>query len=107
MHAGALSEHEPMRELVIAVAHETTAVARAQGYDIDPQERVDVILALVARAGTAKGSMVQDFEAGRRTEIDVISGAVVRAADATGTPAPLNRALLALVKGWESMRGLS
>src|SRR3954468_18479524 len=65
------------------------------------------ILALLEGAGPTKGSMLQDFEAGRRTEIDVINGAVVKAADETGTPAPLNRALVALVKGWESMRGLA
>jgi ketopantoate reductase len=36
----------------------------------------------------------------------VINGAVVRAGEATGTPTPLNRAFVSLVKGWESMRGL-
>ena len=50
--------------------------------------------------------MLQDFEASRRTEIDVINGAVVRAADETGVPVPLNRAFVQLVQGWESMRGL-
>ena len=50
--------------------------------------------------------MLQDFEAGRKTEIDVINGAVVRAADEQGMDVPLNRAFVALVKGWESLRGL-
>ena len=35
--------------------------------------------------------MLQDFEAGRRTEIDVINGAVVKAADEAGVAVPLNR----------------
>jgi 2-dehydropantoate 2-reductase len=51
--------------------------------------------------------MLQDLEAGRRTEIDVINGAVVRAADETGVPVPLNRGFVALVKGWESIRGFA
>ena len=51
--------------------------------------------------------MLQDFEAGRRTEIDVINGAVVQAADEAGVAVPLNRAFVELVKGWESMRGLA
>jgi 2-dehydropantoate 2-reductase len=50
--------------------------------------------------------MLQDFEAGRKTEIDVINGAVVRAADEQGIDVPLNRAFVQLVKGWESLRGL-
>ena len=107
MNAGALTAHEPMHELVSETAREATGVARALGYEIDAGERVDYIHTLLERAGPTKASMLQDFEAGRRTEIDVINGAVVRGADETGTPAPLNRALVALVKGWETMRGLA
>jgi 2-dehydropantoate 2-reductase len=106
MNAGALGAHEPMRELVAETAREATAVAQALGYPIDPEERVETILALLERAGPTKGSMLQDFEAGRRTEVDVINGAVVKAADDQGVPVPLNRAFVALVKGWETMRGL-
>jgi 2-dehydropantoate 2-reductase len=107
MNAGALTAHADMHELVTATAREAVAVARALGYEIDPEERVTAIHALLEKAGPSKASMLQDFEAGRRTEIDVINGAVVRAAGETGTPVPLNRGLLQLVKGWESMRGLS
>ncbi len=106
MNAGALTAQPQMHDLVTEVAREATAVARAQGYDVDEQERVDAIHGLLERAGPARGSMLQDFEAGRQTEIDVINGAVVRAADQHGVPVPINRALVALVKGWESMRGL-
>ena len=50
---------------------------------------------LLAGCRSAKGSMVQDVEAGRPTEIDFINGAVVRAAGRAGVPAPINRALRA------------
>jgi 2-dehydropantoate 2-reductase len=106
MNAGALVAHEQMRELVAETAREATAVARALGYDISADERVDAILSLLEKAGPTRASMLQDFEAGRRTEIDVINGAVVKAADGSGVPTPLNRAFVALVKGWETMRGL-
>ena len=106
MSAGALTAHGPMHDLVSETAREAVAVARALGYQIEEQERVDYFHALLERAGPAKASMLQDFEAGRQTEVDVINGAVVTAADETGVPVPLNRAFVALVKGWESMRGL-
>jgi 2-dehydropantoate 2-reductase len=107
MNAAALTQHEPMHELVTETAREAVAVARALGYDIDEEERVSYIHQLLERAGPTRGSMLQDFEAGRRTEIDVINGAVVRAADETDVPVPINRAFVALVKGWESIRGLA
>jgi 2-dehydropantoate 2-reductase len=107
MNAGALTQHEPMHELVTATAREAVAVARALGYDIDEEERVSYIHQLLERAGPTRGSMLQDFEAGRRTEIDVINGAVVRAADEKDVPVPINRTFVALVKGWESTRGLA
>ena len=106
MNAGALTACEYTRALVTDTAREAVTVAQALGYDIDPQERVDAIHALLAKAGPSKASMLQDFEAGRRTEIEVINGAVVKAADDTGVAVPLNRAFVRLVKGWESLRGL-
>jgi 2-dehydropantoate 2-reductase len=107
VNAGALTAHPEMKELVSETAREAVAVARALGYDIDEQERIDAIHGLLERAGPARGSMLQDFEAGRRTEIDVINGAVVRAAGDTDVPVPINRAFVALVKGWESQQGLA
>jgi 2-dehydropantoate 2-reductase len=106
MNAGALTEHAAMRDLVSETAREATAVARALGYDIDAEERVEYTHALLGRAGPTRGSMLQDFEAGRQTEVDVINGAVVRAADEQNVPVPINRAFVALVKGWERMHGL-
>ena len=107
MNAGALTAHGGMRDLVSETAREAVAVARGLGYEIDEQERVDYIHALLERAGPAKASMLQDFEAGRQTEVDVINGAVVRAADEVGVAVPLNRAFVSLVKGWETMAAVT
>lgn len=106
MNAGVLTACADTHALITDIARESVVVAQALGYEIDPQERVDAIHALLEKAGPSKASMLQDFEAGRRTEIDVINGAVVRAADDVGVDVPLNRACVQLVKGWESLRGL-
>ena len=45
----------------------------------------------------AKASMLQDIEAGRRTEIEVINGAVVEAGARHGVPTPLNSAMVWMV----------
>ena len=106
MHAGALTASEDAHALVDDTTREAVAVAQALGYEIDADERMSAIHSLLEKAGPSKASMLQDFEAGRRTEIDVINGAVVRAADETGVDVPLNRAFVRLVKAWESVRGL-
>ncbi len=99
--AGDLGQPGPMRDLVDAVAAEAVAVARAQGYEIDRAERIERIHAVLTGAGRGKASMLQDVEARRKTEIEVVNGAVVRAAERLGLDVPLNRALVALVGGLE------
>jgi 2-dehydropantoate 2-reductase len=103
--AGALASTDEMRTLVDAAAAEAVAVGRAQGFEVDLEERRESIHGVLARAGDGKGSMLQDVEAGRPTEIDVISGAVLRLAEQHGVDVPVTRALYALVTGLETARG--
>ncbi len=101
LRAGNLGEPGPLLDLVDAVASEAVAVARAQGYDIDRQERIERIHTVLTGAGQGKGSMLQDVEARRKTEIEVINGAVVRAAARHDIAVPLNSAMVALIGGLE------
>lgn len=91
-------------ELLGLVAEETARVAAGVGVQLpydDPAERVRQHCRDV---GAAKPSMLQDMERGRRTEIDVINGAVVREGLRLGIPTPYNQALLLLVKAHEQLR---
>src|SRR5437667_7767788 len=49
-----------------------------------------------------KGSMLQDVENKRRTEIDVINGAIVEAGRTLGIPTPYNNAMVCLIKALEA-----
>jgi 2-dehydropantoate 2-reductase len=99
--AGNLGQPGPLLELVDALAAEAVAVARAQGYEIERQERIERIHTVLAGAGKGKASMLQDVEARRKTEVEVINGAVVRAGEQAGIDVPLNRAMVALIGGLE------
>lgn len=100
LNAGALGG-ELTIPVVNALASEAVAVARAAGMEIELAERLSTIAATLERAGLGKGSMLQDVLAQRRTEIDTINGAVVRAAESVDVEVPLNRAMVSLVKGLE------
>ena len=53
--------------------------------------------ALLAFYGDVKPSMLQDFERGRKTEIDFINGYVVTVGHASRVPVPMNAAITGLV----------
>jgi 2-dehydropantoate 2-reductase len=95
--SGEIGEHEAAREFAGAVARETAAVAAALGVRLPYDDPVAKVLDVAAGAGQAKASMLQDVEAGRRTEVDQINGAIAAAGERVGVPAPLNRALTLLV----------
>jgi len=48
----------------------------------------------------ARSSMADDLALGRRTEIDALSGEVVRLAQAHGLPAPRNARMVELLEAW-------
>jgi 2-dehydropantoate 2-reductase len=77
---------------------EVTEVARAYGYDLpEARERARVWLFDHAPA-MMKASMARDFERGSRTELEALTGALVRMADAKGLDIPVSRAAYAILK---------
>lgn len=101
LYSGEMGKPGPVRDLLDELTREAVAVARALGRDITAEERIAAIHNLLAGAGKGKASMLQDVEAQRTTEIDVVNGAVVREGDRLGIAVPVNRAMVALVKGLE------
>jgi 2-dehydropantoate 2-reductase len=100
-YAGQLVEHEGTMSLMRGLLREVVAVAHAQGIALDEDERWEAITGLLKRASGAKASMLQDVEKGRRTEIDVVNGAIVEAGRRSGIPTPYNEAMLWLVRSLE------
>lgn len=88
-------------DVLDVVITEAVATARARGLEIELEERINYVHRLLQTGGTGKASMLQDVEAHRKTEIDAVNGAVAREAARLGVPAPLNRALVALVHALE------
>jgi 2-dehydropantoate 2-reductase len=88
-------------ELVRALVDEGKAAAQAAGVELweDPWE----MNVLATRRGFAhRPSMLEDVEAKRPTEIELITGALVREAERRNVSVPLHAALYALVKAKEA-----
>jgi 2-dehydropantoate 2-reductase len=88
-------------DLVHALVDEGKAVARAAGVGLhdDPWE----MNVLATKRGHAhRPSMLEDVAARRPTEVELINGSLIRAADRLGVDVPLHRALYTLVKAKEA-----
>lgn len=93
-----LVAHQSTLDLMRAVLREVAAVAKAQGIAIDEEERWEAITGLLKRAVGGRSSMLQDVEAERRTEIEVINGAISDAGIRTGVATPTNDAMVWLIQ---------
>ncbi|MGE0313657.1 MAG: ketopantoate reductase family protein [Lautropia sp.] len=85
---------------------EAMAVASALGVRVSVREPRDAwTMAGAGLSDDFKTSMLQSLEKGSRTEIDFINGAVVREGERLGIPTPVNRTLVACIKGIEKGLG--
>jgi 2-dehydropantoate 2-reductase len=84
--------------LMKSLLAEVVAVARAQNIALDQAERWQAITKLLEQAIGARASMLQDVEARRQTEIDVVNGAIVEAGLLHSIPTPFNCAMVWMIK---------
>ena len=103
---GSLGDSESTRAIMDAIAEETFAVMRAAGFRTHWDDAAGFLRdfhgQMVPATYAHRSSMLQDLEAGRRTEIDAMSGAVVELGERRGITTPLNRIMRDLVRFKES-----
>jgi 2-dehydropantoate 2-reductase len=103
---GGLYNVPEVRDCALAAVAEAMAVAEASGVKLSIEEPRDAWLkAADGRPAQFKASMLQSLEKCSRTEIDFINGSVVRWGEKCGVPTPVNRALVAGIKGIEYRMG--
>jgi 2-dehydropantoate 2-reductase len=99
-HFAALDKPDDLGHLVKALMDEGKAVAAAAGVELgeDPWE----MNVLATQRGSAHyPSMLEDVDARRPTEIDMITGSLVREARRVGVPVPLHETMERLIKAKE------
>ncbi|WAH55351.1 2-dehydropantoate 2-reductase [Pseudomonas silvicola] len=95
---GKLGQSPSGKRTVAAVVGEAVSVAQAMGVNASKARITAAIDNAFAHHTSHKPSMLQDIEAGRRTENDFIAGAVVRMGLANQVPVPVTQTLHALVQ---------
>ncbi|MBP72559.1 MAG: hypothetical protein CMA70_03135 [Euryarchaeota archaeon] len=98
---GGLLEIPELWSQSLEAMREAESVARASGVDLGAMDIEDYLKKVVTATADNRVSMLQDLMAGRRTEIDVICGAVISKGEELGIKTPRNEILLALIKGIE------
>ncbi len=94
-----------VRELTRAAALEVVALSAREGVALSAED-VDRIFPIVATlAPGGKTSMLQDVEAGRKTEVEIFAGTVVALGLEHGVPTPVNEVLGRLLVALERLAG--
>ncbi len=103
LRLGELARQPDVNDFQDRIIDEALAVVAAKGLDI-PDKDIRSTIKRHCWTKFSRPSMQQHVDAGRRTEINALNGALVREAEALGIDVPYNRALTALVKGREFAR---
>lgn len=99
---GGVYRNKALRGLVVRLVKEAVQVVEALGIELTTEDPVRYALGTAKATGDNINSMLQDLQAGKRTEIDAITGEVIRLAKQFGIETPSSEAVYALVKALES-----
>lgn len=98
---GALAE-PPYARFAEALAREAAPVLAAEGLKIAPAEALRRVMAVAKATAENRSSMLQDLAAGRKTEIEEISGALLRLARRHRLAVPTHAAFRQIIRIMEA-----
>jgi 2-dehydropantoate 2-reductase len=82
-------------------AEEAIAVAKASNIRLNVGDPIEHIRKLGGKIPDARPSMLLDYNAGRRCEVDAINGAIPRLGQPLGVATPTNEAVVGIIKARE------
>ncbi len=99
---GVFQSSPDARDLMIALMQEVIAVAQKTGIDLSAADIDGWLEILASLSPSGKTSMLQDMEAGRKTEVELFAGQVVALGAQHHIPTPVNATILKIIKVLES-----
>ena len=98
---GYIAGNEHAWNLTRQLIHEAVAVAHGLGLEADEEEITEKVRLTSVNSPEGITSICADLRAGRKTEVNTISGSVVRASKKCGVPAPTHEMIVELVHAME------
>ena len=102
MPLGYISENEYAWSLCRKLIEETVEVAGAMGMKFDRDEKIAEVKSVCNNSPGGLTSIYSDIKCGRKTEVDAISGSVVRAGKKCGVSTPSHDFVVELIHAMES-----
>ncbi len=99
---GFIASDENAWSLTLALIHEAVEVAHALNLEADEEKIIEKVRAVSVGSPEGVTSICADLRGGRRTEVDTISGSVVRAAAKVGVSVPSHTFVVNMVHAMEA-----
>lgn len=93
-----------INELMASACREVLPVANKEGVSLSEDDIVQHIEIVKTLSPTGKTSMLQDIEAGRKTEVESFALAVINLGKKHGIPTPVNEMLYGMIRFLESRK---
>ena len=101
MPLGFVTQSESAWKLCEILIREACEVAKADGVEFDVEDKIEEVRRVSVNGPMGITSICADLQNGRMTEVDTISGSVVRAAKRLGMEAPHHEMMVMLIHAFE------
>lgn len=103
---GHFQEFPPCLEVAFSAMREVISLAPFSGIDLSEKDIDRSVQMLMGFNPAGKNSMLQDLDAGRKTEVEMFAGKVCRLGEEAGIPTPVNRLFFNMLKTleWQKAR---
>ncbi|HOV39091.1 MAG TPA: ketopantoate reductase C-terminal domain-containing protein, partial [Spirochaetales bacterium] len=97
---------EEAKAIMEAAMREVIAVSQKLGIGLGESD-IDAWYPVLSKLSpSGKTSMLQDMEAGRKTEVEMFAGALIRLGKEAGCTVPVNEMLYNAIRAQERMKGI-
>ena len=94
------------RGLMESAMREVIEIAKGAGVDLSERDITEFYKVLATLGPNGKTSMLQDVEAGRKTEVDMLAGTVIALGNQYGIATPVNQRLYDAIRAVETVKNV-